>query len=85
MYRPFGQNLAVQMDALTPCISILQIHIHGPSIWTTLEQIIGWLKYMLTDCSIGQSGDVQLAGPNIWSLTVQMDSGRIAGNSQETF
>ena len=74
-YRPFGLNLAVQMDALTPCIWTIQIHVRGPSIWTTLERIIGWSKYMLTDRPNGLFGDVQLDGPNIWSLTVQMDDG----------
>ena len=47
----------------------------GPSIWTTLERIIGWSKYMLTDRPNGRSGDVQLVGPNIRSPTVQMDDG----------
>ena len=47
----------------------------GPSIWTTLERIIGWSKYTLTDRPNGRSGDVQLDGPNIRSLTVQMDDG----------
>ena len=72
-YRPFGQNLAVQMDALTPCFWTIQIHVRGPSIWMTLERIIGWSKYTLTDRPNGRSGDVQLDGPNIRSLTVQMD------------
>ena len=74
-YRPFGRNLAVQMDALTPCIWTIQIHVCGPSIWTTLERMIGWSKYTLTDRPNGRSGDVQLDGPNIQSLTVQMDDG----------
>ena len=71
-YRPFGQNFAVQMDALTPCIWTIQINVCGPSIWTTLERIIGWSKYTLTERPNGRSGDVQLDGPNIRSLTVQM-------------
>ena len=74
-YRPFGRDLAVQMDALTPFIWTIQIHGRGPSIWTTLERIIGWSKYTLTDRPNGRSGDVQLDGPNIQSLTVQMDDG----------
>ena len=41
MYCPFGRNLAVQMDALTPRIWTIQKHVRGPSIWTTLERIIG--------------------------------------------
>ena len=68
MYCSFGQNLAIQMDALTPCIWTIQIHVRGPSIWTTLERIIGWSKYTLNDCPNGRSGDVQLDGPNIRSL-----------------
>ena len=75
MYLPFGRNLAVQMDALTQCILTIQIHVRGPSIWTTLERIIGWSKYTLTDRPNGRSGDVQWDGPNIRSLTVRMDDG----------
>ena len=71
-YRPFGQNLAIQMDALTPCIWTIQIHVCGQSIWTTPESIIGWSKFTLTDRPNGRSGDVQLYGPNIRSQTVQM-------------
>ena len=74
-YRPFGPNLAVQRDALTPCIWIIQMHVPVPFIWTTLEFIIGWSKYILTDRPNGQSGDVQLDGTNIRSPTVQMDDG----------
>ena len=74
-YRPFGRNLAVQINALTPCIWTIQIHVHGPSIWTTLGRIIRCSKYTLTDRSNGRSGDVQLDGPSIRSLTVQMDDG----------
>ena len=70
MYRPFGQNLAVQMDTLTLCIWTFQLHVHGPSIWTTLECIIGWSKYTSTDRPNGWSGDIQFDGPNIQSLTV---------------
>ena len=72
-YCPFGQNLAVQMDALTPCIWTIQIHVCGPSICTTLEHMIGWSQYMLADRLNIHSGDVPLNGPNIQSLTVQMD------------
>ena len=61
------------MDALTPSIWTIQINIRGPSIWTTLERTIGWSKYMLTDRPNTRSGNVQLNGPNIRSLTVQMD------------
>ena len=61
-YRPFGQNLAVQMDALTPCIWTIQIHVRGLSIWTTLEHLIGWSKYTLTDRPNGQSSAVQIYG-----------------------
>ena len=32
-YRPFGRNLAVQMDALTLFIWTIQIYVMGPSIW----------------------------------------------------
>ena len=74
-YRPLGQNLAVKMDAYTPCIWTIRIHIHGPSIWTTLKRIIGWSKYKLNEHPNERSGDVQLDGPNILSLTVQMDDG----------
>ena len=63
------------MDALTPCIRTIQINIHGPSIWTTLEHIIGWCKYTLTDSPNARSGDIKLDGPNIRSLTIQMDYG----------
>ena len=51
------------------------MHVHGPSIWTTLECIIEWSKYTLTDCPNRQSGDVQLDGPNILLLTVQIGDG----------
>ena len=74
-YCPFAQNLDVQMNALTPCIWTIQIHVCGPSIWTNLERIIGWSKYMLADRPNRWSGEVQLDGPNIRSLTVQMDDG----------
>ena len=68
-YRPFGQNLAVQMDALTPGI--------GPSKYTYMDHPFGrlWSKYTLTDRPNGRAGDIQLDNPNIWSLTVQMDNG----------
>ena len=75
MYFPFGQNLAVQIDTLTPCIWTIQIHVCGPSIWTILECIIGWSKYTLNDHPNKWSGDVQLDGPNMQSLTVQIDDG----------
>ena len=75
MYCLFGQNLGVKMDALTPCISTIQIHVCGPSIWMTLELTIGWSKYTLTDRPNGRSGDIQLDDSNIRSLTVQMDNG----------
>ena len=75
MYRSFGRNLAVQMDALTLCIWTIQIHVCGPSIRTTLERIIGWSKYTLFDRPNERSGDIQLYGPNIRSLPVQMDDG----------
>ena len=72
-YRPFGRNLAVQMDALTPFIWTIQIHLRRPSIWTTLERIIGCFKYTLNERPNGRSGEVQLDSSNIRSLTVQMD------------
>ena len=74
-YRPFGRNLAVQMDALTPFIWTIQIHLRRPSICTTLERIIGCFKYTLNERPNGRSGEVQLDSSNIRSLTVQMNDG----------
>ena len=80
-YRPFGQKLAIQMDTLTQCIWTIQIHIHGPSIRTTLDRIIGWSKYTSTDRPNGWPGPfgpfglVHLDGPHIHSLTNQMNDG----------
>ena len=39
----------------------------------TLERITGWSKYTVPDRPNGRSGAVPLDGPNIRSLTVQMD------------
>ena len=61
------------MDTLTQCIWIIQIYVSAPSIWTTQERIIGWSKYMLSDHPNGRCSDVHLDGPNVQSLTVQMD------------
>ena len=43
----------------------------------TLEHIIGWSKYTLNHRPNVGSGEVQLDGPNIQSVTVQMDDGQM--------
>ena len=80
-HPPFGHDLAIQVDTLTPCIWTIQIHMHGPSIRTTLECIIGWSKYTTTDRPNGRPGPfgpfglVHLDCPHIHWLTIKMNDG----------
>ena len=76
--QPFGGPWTIDLDAskytnmYRPLGRNLALTL---CIWTTLERIIGWSKFTLNDRQNGRSCDVQLDGPNIRSLTVQMDDG----------
>ena len=61
------------MDALTPCIWTIQIHIRGPSIWRTgaynwmVQIYVNWLsKWTVWWCPIGRSKYAVTDHPNGW-------------------
>ena len=70
MYRPFGQNLALKRSLDTvyldhPNTCMWTVHLDDSGTYNWMVQIyVNWL-----------SSDIQLDGPNIRSLTVQMDNG----------
>ena len=71
--RPFGRPCTVDLDASKYTNMYCSF---GQNLAVQIQiHIIGWSKYTLTDRTNGRSGDVQLDGPNIRSLTVQMDDG----------
>ena len=73
------------MDVLSLCMCNIPININGLSIRTTLEHIVGWSKYTLTGPQNRRSDDVHVHGPNIWSLTGQMDDCLINGPCYSNF